>query len=202
MSDGMCDMHKDKEQAMPAITERQKEILRNTLGNDKMYRDVYVSGPECASHDDVCALVDAGLMRRYKEMPNNLFAFITTDAGKEVAFPKAMPANDGLREKELKPCPHYGGEARIGGIRMCQVSCAAGAVCMPIAAPDDPQHAVNRWNSRPIEDHLRTVIAGQVDVINGLDRLVDKACDHIYQANHPRAASDIQAARKELMRDV
>jgi len=95
--------------------------------------------------------------------------------------------------EKLKPCPFCGGEARIGGIQVCQVGCARGAECLAISKPNNPQEAVDKWNRRDTEDALRS----RLHALNGI---VDAALNGLRNIE-PTTAANLDAAREGVMRD-
>lgn len=74
-------------QAPPAITPRQREILRHAVGWPKMYRNHFVTGEGSTDYPDCMALVEAGLMERRgsSELSGGDYVFTVTEAGEQVA---------------------------------------------------------------------------------------------------------------------
>lgn len=78
---------------MAEITKEQRHILRHALGltrGDETYRNHFVTGEGSDNYDDCCALVDAGLMTRFKgnELTGGGDLFVATASGMEAALEK------------------------------------------------------------------------------------------------------------------
>lgn len=74
-------------QSPPAITPRQREILRHAVGWPLMNRNRFVTGESTIDYPDCMALVEAGLMDRSEgsQLSGGDYVFTVTEAGKNVA---------------------------------------------------------------------------------------------------------------------
>lgn len=70
------------------ITKNQKHLLQHTLGDKSCYRNHYCSTPDSKEFDDLCELVEIGLMHvaRWPDWMGGYDTFWATKAGVEKAW--------------------------------------------------------------------------------------------------------------------
>lgn len=67
-----------------ATTKKQRDLMAHSLGlnyGDKPYRNYFATEPGCDDYENIERLVELGLMKRGRQMPDGLIYFYVTEVG-------------------------------------------------------------------------------------------------------------------------